>query len=359
MSANIKPLATGIHHLQVEVQGNFNLKINNEVVIAYQEGISDSAVLNYDVNLKEGEEYAFEIQYDGQEYFTLGWNAPGELFASEADYLTAAKKADAVIYFGGLSHADDRESIDRADMKLPNSQDEIITKLLKVNPKTIVFLVAGSAVEMPWVEKANAIVWGWYGGMEAGHAFADILTGKVNPSGKMPITLPARLEDTAPIVLNDYNAQESLYKEGVFIGYRWFEQQKIKPLFSFGHGLSFTQFDISNIKLSKNTVANNDNIVVTATVKNTGLIAGAEVVQLYLRDIKSSVLRPTKELKGFTKVMLQPQETQTVSFKLTMRDLSFWDENTQDWLAEAGEFEVLLGNSLDNISQQAKFTLQQ
>ncbi len=358
MSANIKPLATGIHHLQVEVQGNFNLKINNEVVIAYQEGISDSAVLNYDVNLKEGEEYAFEIQYDGQEYFTLGWNAPGELFASEADYLTAAKKADAVIYFGGLSHADDRESIDRADMKLPNSQDEIITKLLKVNPKTIVFLVAGSAVEMPWVEKANAIVWGWYGGMEAGHAFADILTGKVNPSGKMPITLPARLEDTAPIVLNDYNAQESLYKEGVFIGYRWFEQQKIKPLFSFGHGLSFTQFDISNIKLSKNTVANNDNIVVTATVKNTGLIAGAEVVQLYLRDIKSSVLRPTKELKGFTKVMLQPQETQTVSFKLTMRDLSFWDENTQDWLAEAGEFEVLLGNSLDNISQQAKFTLQ-
>jgi len=212
---------------------------------------------------------------------------------------------------------------------------------------------------MPWVEKANAIVWGWYGGMEAGHAFADILTGKVNPSGKMPITLPARLEDTAPIVLNDYNAQESLYKEGVFIGYRWFEQQKIKPLFSFGHGLSFTQFDISNIKLSKKTVANNDNIVVTATVKNTGLIAGAEVVQLYLRDIKSSVLRPTKELKGFTKVMLQPQETQTVSFKLTMRDLSFWDENTQDWLAEAGEFEVLLGNSLDNISQQAKFTLQQ
>lgn len=358
MTAKIKPLASGIHNLHVEVQGDFQLKINNEIVITYQEGISNKSALNYDVLLKESEEYAFEIEYDGPAYFTLGWNAPGELFASETDYLTAAKKADAVIYFGGLSHADDRESIDRADMKLPNSQDEIIAKLLKANEKTVIFLVAGSAVEMPWVEQANAIVWGWYGGMEAGHAFADVLTGKVNPSGKMPITLPVTLEDTAPIALNDYNAKESLYTEGVFIGYRWFEQQKIKPLFSFGHGLSFTQFDIRNIKLSKNTVVHDGDIFVTATVKNTGEVAGAEVVQLYLRDIESSVSRPIKELKGFAKVMLQPKETKIVRFKLTTRDLSFWDENTHDWLAEPGEFEVLLGNSLDNISQTGKFSLQ-
>ncbi|WP_274620345.1 glycoside hydrolase family 3 C-terminal domain-containing protein [Colwellia maritima] len=272
MKAKIKPLASGIHHLHAEVQGDFQLKINNELVITYQEGISSKSALNYDISLEESEEYAFEIEYDGQKHFMLGWNAPGELFTSETDYLTAAKKADAVIYFGGLSHADDRESIDRSNMKLPNSQDEIIAKLLKVNKKTIIFLVAGSAVEMPWVEQANAIVWGWYGGMEAGNAFADVLTGKVNPSGKMPITLPVRLEDTAPIALNDYTAKESLYTEGVFIGYRWFEQQKIKPLFSFGHGLSFTQFDISNIKLSKNTVAHNDDIFVTATVKNIGTV---------------------------------------------------------------------------------------
>ena len=358
MTAKIKPLATGVHHLQVETKGDFSLKINDKLVISYQEETNNKTILNYDINLTKEQEYNFEIQYDGQNHFTLGWSAPGELFTNEAEYLMAAQKADAVIYFGGLSHADDRESIDRTHMKLPNSQDEIITKLLNVNPKTIVFLVAGSAVEMPWVEQANAIVWGWYGGMEAGHAFADILTGKVNPSGKMPITLPAHLEDTAPIALNDYNAKESLYSEGVFIGYRWFDQQKIKPLFSFGHGLSYTHFKISNLKLSTNRVTGNDSILVTAKVKNIGKLAGAEVVQLYLRDIESSVPRPAKELKGFAKVMLKPQEEKIVSFKLNKRDLSFWDEKSNNWLAEAGEFEVLLGNSVDNITQSKIFTLQ-
>lgn len=358
MTAKIKPLTTGIHHLQVEALGDFALKIDNEPVISYRKATDHKAALSYDISLNAGEEYAFEIQYDGQDYFTLGWNAPGELFANETEYLNAAKKADAVIYFGGLSHADDRESIDRTHMKLPNSQDEIITKLLQANQKTIVFLVAGSAVEMPWVEQANAIVWGWYGGMEAGHAFADILTGKINPSGKMPITLPMHLEDTAPIALNDYNAKESLYSEGVFIGYRWFEQQKIKPLFGFGHGLSYTQFEITKIKLSKYSVTKGDDIIVTAQVKNTGKVAGAEVVQLYLHDIDASVIRPVKELKGFAKVMLQPNEEKTVNIKLTTRDLSFWDENTNNWLAESGEFDVLLGNSVDNITQSARLTLQ-
>jgi len=361
MSAKIKPLKSGMHQLKVVSLGRFQLKINNKIIFSHQAGLNNkehNAILTHDIDLNENEEYSFEIQYDGHQSFTLGWEAPGTLFTKEADYIAAAKKADAVIYFGGLSHADDRESIDRTEMKLPNSQDEIIGKLLAANPNTVVFLVAGSAVEMPWVEQANAIVWGWYGGMEAGHAFADVLVGEVNPSGKLPITLPVKLEDTAPIALNDYNAIESLYSEGVFIGYRWFEQQKIKPLFSFGHGLSYTQFVISDIKLAKNIVKGNDDIIVSAQVKNTGNRAGAEVVQLYLRDVLSSVDRPEKELKGFAKVMLQPQETQLISIRLTRRDLSFWDERSNDWLAESGEFEVLIGNALDNISQRAIFTYQ-
>ena len=362
MAAKIKPLMSGMHQLNVETLGSFKLKINEKTVISHQVN-SDAAkeviALNYDIELKAGESYTFEIEYDGKQHFVLGWNAPGELFASEAEYISAAKQADAVIYFGGLSHGDDRESIDRPDMKLPNSQDEIISKLIVANEKTVVFLVAGSAVEMPWAEKANAIVWGWYGGMEAGHAFADILTGEVNPSGKMPITLPAHLEDTAPIALNDYNAKESLYTEGVFIGYRWFEQQNIKPIFAFGHGLSYTNFALTDIALSAASITTDDGITVTAMLKNTGKVAGAEVVQLYLHDVESSVDRPVKELKGFTKVFLAPGESKKISISLNKRDLSFWDVNTNDWLAETGEFEVQLGTSLDQIKLKASFNYQQ
>ena len=362
MTAKIKPLTTGLHQLNVETLGDFQLKINNEIVIAHQvsnDEPNEVIAIAHDNELIAGESYSFEIQYDGNDNFTLGWNAPGELFSSEADYITAAKQADAVIYFGGLSHGDDRESIDRPDMKLPNSQDEIIAKLIKANEKTIVFLVAGSAVEMPWVEQANAIVWGWYGGMEAGNAFADILTGDVNPSGKMPITLPARLEDTAPIALNDYKAKESLYTEGVFIGYRWFEQQNIKPTFTFGHGLSYTNFALTDITLSASKVNADEGIIVTARVKNTGKVAGAEVVQLYLHDKEASVERPIKELKGFAKVYLMPGESKLISISLNKRDLSFWDVNKNDWLAEAGEFEILLGTALDDIKLSAKFNYQQ
>ncbi len=363
MTGKIKPLVSGEHELQAETLGDFQLSVNGKVVISHQQSAKSNTAqltsLNKAMQLTAGESYDFEIKYDGSDNFVLGWNAPGELFTPEADYIAAAKKADAVIYFGGLSHADDRESIDRLDMKLPNSQDEIIGKLLKANEKTVVFLVAGSAVEMPWVEQANAVVWGWYGGMEAGRAFADMLTGVVNPSGKLPITLPVNLEDTAPIALNDYNEVESLYTEGVFIGYRWFEQQNIKPIFSFGHGLSYTDFTLSDIKLSSSKVKGDEKLMVTANVTNTGSVEGAEVVQLYLHDKEASVDRPVRELKGFAKVNLAPGEQKTVSIELTKRDLSFWDINTNDWLAESGEFEVQLGNSLDNIALTGSFTYQQ
>ena len=356
MTATIKPLKSGVHQLKLSAVGDFTLSIDDKSVLNVSN--KDARVLSHNIELNADQEYAFEINYDGNAAFTLGWDAPGNLFSEEAEYLAAAKAADAVIYFGGLSHGDDRESIDRPDMKLPNSQDEIISKLLQANEKTVVFLVAGSAVEMPWAEQAKAIVWGWYGGMEAGHAFADVLFGEVNPSGKMPITLPEKLAHTAPIALNDYNAEESLYTEGVFIGYRWFEQQNIKPTFAFGHGLSYTSFSLSDIQVSSKTINNDEHIKVTANVTNTGKVAGAEVVQLYLHDMAASVERPAKELKGFDKVFLQSGETKPVSITLTKRDLSFWDINSHDWLAEPGEFEVQLGTSSDQILLKETFTYQ-
>ncbi|MEW6997969.1 glycoside hydrolase family 3 C-terminal domain-containing protein [Colwelliaceae bacterium BS250] len=347
MKADIKPLKSGAHTLNLSLVGDFELSIDGNVVMTHQ---GDSAnIISHAVDLTALQTYKFEINYTGNQHFTLGWDAPGNLFSTEDEYLNAAKSADAVIYFGGLSHGDDREAIDRPDMKLPNSQDEIISKLLVANDNTVIFMVAGSAVEMPWAEQANTIVWGWYGGMEAGNAFADVLVGDVNPSGKMPITLPEKLEHTAPIMLNDYNEIESLYSEGVFIGYRWFEKQNIKPTFEFGHGLSYTQFSYDNIELSTKSYDGEKDLIVTATITNTGKVAGAEVVQLYLNDIEASVERPIKELKGFTKVYLEPGESRAISITLNKRDLSFWDVNQDNWLAEKGEFKVLLGASLSDI----------
>jgi beta-glucosidase len=272
--------------------------------------------------------------------------------------LSAAKQADAVFYFGGLDHDQDVEDKDRVDMKLPGNQDRVIAELVDVNPNTVVLLVAGSPVEMPWVEGTRALIWGGYAGMHAGDAFARVIFGEVNPSGKLPFTLPATLSDSAPIALDDYNAEQALYKEGVFVGYRWFEKNNIKPNFAFGHGLSYSTFALSDLRIPAVFDNANGKITVAVTIKNTGKVAGAEVVQLYLGDEQASVPRPVRELKGFQKVSLQPGEVKTLNFDLQLRDLSFWDVNTHNWLAEAGVFNVYLGASSDDIRLQGQFNYQ-
>lgn len=354
MTATVTPAMLGEHTLKLRSSGKVILSVDGQQLFEYQGGEDEYA---YTLAINELKGYQFELQFDGKGELTLGWETPDELFVSQQQYLTAAKQADAVIYFGGLSHSDDREAIDRTDMTLPFAQDEIITKLLAVNPKTVVFMVAGSAVEMPWVAQANALVWGWYGGMEAGNAFAQVLFGEVNPSGKMPITLPVKYTDTAPIALDDYNATESLYKEGVFIGYRWFEQQKIKPMFAFGHGLSYSDFAYSNLQLSKSHISPNETLQISVEVTNNSKVAGKEVVQLYLHDINATVPRPLKELKGFSKVSLLPGQTKTVQLSLDKKDLSFWDVEKQGWLAQPGQFKVMIGSASDDIRLSGKFTL--
>jgi beta-glucosidase len=270
------------------------------------------------------------------------------------DYVSVAADADAVIYFAGLNHEYDREDRDRPNMALPGDQDEVIANLIAANPKTVVVMIAGSAVEMPWAKNSKALLWGWYAGMEAGHAFARVLLGEVTPSGKMPITLPQKLTDTAPIALADYNAQTSLYKEGVFIGYRWFEQQNIAPEFPFGHGLSYTRFELSDLQVPAQVKADQQEIPITVTVKNIGPLAGAEVVQLYLQDVEASVPRPAKELKGFQKVFLQPGESRSLTLVLRQKDLAFWDTTRGDWRVEPGIFKVMVGVSSADIHADAQ-----
>lgn len=354
LAAKLKPLASGEHTLKLQGQGGAHVKIDGREILAI-ESLS-GRVHSQSVNLSADREYDIEFFYDGSKNATLGWDAPGLKTVTAEDYVAAAKSADAVIYFAGLDHNHDREGDDRVDMTLPGTQDGVIKKLAAANPNTVVVMIAGSAVEMPWVDQVNAILWGWYGGMEAGHAYANILLGEVNPSGKMPITLPKKLTDTAPLALGDYNDKDSLYKEGVFIGYRWFEKQNIQPLFPFGHGLSYTQFELSQLMLPTKINAEAEKIPVTLTVRNIGKKAGAEVVQMYVHDVESSVERPKKELKGFQKIFLEPGESKKITLHLTQRDLAFWDADADDWRVEPGVFEVMLGVSSADIKLSGTFT---
>jgi len=286
-----------------------------------------------------------------------------------------ARKSDFVIFVGGLNKADyqDAEGVDRKSYGLPYNQDRVISALAKANKNFAVVLVSGNAVAMPWIKEVPAIVESWYLGSEAGNSLASVLAGNANPSGKLPFTFPVKLEDNSAHQLGEYpgnkeelaagkgkdqkNPINITYNEGIFVGYRWHDTKKIKPLFSFGHGLSYTTFDFGKAKADKTTIGQDDKITFTFTVKNTGKKAGAEVAQLYISDLKSSLPRPTKELKGFEKVFLNPGEEKEVSITIDKAALSFFDADKHAWVAEPGDFEALIGNSSDNIKTKVKFTL--
>jgi len=286
-----------------------------------------------------------------------------------------ARKSDFVIFVGGLNKADyqDAEGVDRKSYGLPYNQDRVISALAKANKNFAVVLVSGNAVAMPWIKEVPAIVESWYLGSEAGNSLASVLAGDANPSGKLPFTFPVKLEDNSAHQLGEYpgnkeelaagkgkdqkNPINITYNEGIFVGYRWHDTKKIKPLFSFGHGLSYTTFDFGKAKADKTTMGQDDKITFTFTVKNTGKKAGAEVAQLYISDLKSSLPRPTKELKGFEKVFLNPGEEKEVSITIDKAALSFFDADKHAWVAEPGDFEALIGNSSDNIKTKVKFTL--
>ncbi len=273
-----------------------------------------------------------------------------------------AKDADEVIFVGGLNHDYDTEGRDRDDMRLPYGQDELIEALLDVNPNTIVVIVAGSPVEMPWADRAKAIVWSYFSGMETGNALAEILLGKVSPSAKLPETFPVRYTDTVTYKNEEFGKTDVVeYKEGVFVGYRYYEKEQVKPAFAFGYGLSYTSFDIKDLQVK--AVGNADSnlkdtvVTVTATVTNTGDMAGAEVVQCYVADPECSVVRPVKELRGYAKVFLNPGETKTVTIDLPAQAFAFYDVEKKDFTVEAGSFVVYVGNASDNCKLQAEVVL--
>ncbi|UKK51407.1 glycoside hydrolase family 3 C-terminal domain-containing protein [Prevotella sp. E13-17] len=283
-----------------------------------------------------------------------------------AEAVEKAKKADYVVFFGGLNKSDyqDSEGHDRKDYALPYGQNEVIEAILKVNPRLVYVNISGNAVEMPWADRVPAIVQGWFIGSESGEALVNVLLGKANPSGKLPFSWYKHLADCGAHALGTYpgtwrNGEQIIdeeYREDIFVGYRWLEKQNIKPLFAFGHGLSYTKFAMS---CQSWTDMGNGTYQFSVKVKNTGKCAGAEVIQLYISDKECSVERPKKELKAFEKVFLQPGESKVVTLTIGRESLSFYDEAAREWRAEAGTFEALIGNSSDNISDKITFKLKE
>ena len=272
-----------------------------------------------------------------------------------ADALAEAKDADIILFFGGLNKAkyQDAEGNDRVSMALPYAQDKVIEALAEVNENIVVLIVSGNAVEMPWVDKVDGIVETWFLGSQTGHAVADVLLGKVNPSGKLPFTFPVKLEDNAAHALNAYN-KDSLtveYKEGIFVGYRWAEKQNIKPLFAFGHGLSYTTFEYGDASCRKS----GSGFKVSVDVTNVGDREGKEIVQLYIGDDESSLERPVKELKGFRKVFLKPGQTEKVTFEITDDMLKYYDPARGGWTLEEGAFTAYVGAASDDIRTSVGF----
>ena len=340
--------------------GSSNLKTKYEVIPldALHEAFDRTA----DVTWERG--YVGDVTTDYNKVVTgqdLSESRSADQLLSDA--LAQARVADVVVYIGGLNKSayQDNEGTDRKDITLPYGQDRLIEALAKVASKLVVVNISGSPVAMPWADQVNAIVQAWYGGSESGHALVDVLTGKVNPSGKLPFTMPLALADGPLKTDRQYPGVreegtpwwQEYYDEGVFIGYRWYDTQNIPVQYPFGHGLSYTRFDVTDASVRKA----GKGWRVSAVLTNVGEVAGAEVLQLYVADPEASVARPAKELKGFEKVYLRPGESRPVQFTITRQDLSFFDADAHEWVAEEGDFEALLGTSSADIRARLPFKL--
>jgi len=300
----------------------------------------------------------FAQGYKKQSTFFEGSNK-GQLNTDFVDWtlinvaVEQAKKSDVAIIFGGLNHDFDTESFDRIHMRLPYGQEILIQEVAKVNPRTIVVIIAGSPLELSGIAyRVPAIVWAWYGGMEAGNAICDVLSGKEFPSGKLPFTLPVTLNQSPAHALGCYPGHnlETTYDEDILVGYRWFDYKGIEPQYPFGYGLSYSTFNINNISSDKKEYSKDDEIMVTLNLKNSGERNGAEVIQVYASQPDCSVMRPIKELKAFQKVFLNSGDEKFVTLKLKVQDLAYYSEKMNKWIVESGRYILYVGTSSRDIS---------
>ena len=290
------------------------------------------------------------VPCDAQVVYAKGFPADRDFYdkALADEAVKAAAEADKAVIFAGLPESFESEGYDRSHMRLPECQNRLITEILKVQPNTVIVLHNGSPVEMPWLGEIKGLLETYLGGQAGGAAAANILYGKINPSGKLAETMPLKLSDN-PSYLNFGGGEKVEYREGIFVGYRYYDTKEMDVAFPFGYGLSYTTFAYSNLKLSMENPTEKDTVMVSADVTNTGKSAGKEVVQLYIRDLTGSAIRPEKELKGFEKVFLEPGETKTVTMELNKRSFAWYNTELHDWFAASGDYEILVGASSRDI----------
>jgi beta-glucosidase len=320
-----------------------------------------STEVQENITLEAGREYLITIEYRKRGMDLISAIRLGSLPPIPADAIeraaALAARSDVAIVCAGLSGEWESEGFDRPDMELVGKQVQLIEQVAAANPRTVVVLNTGSPISMPWLDKVAAVVQAWFPGQECGNAIADILFGDSNPSGKLSQTFPVRVEDNPAYINYPGENGKVYYGEGIFVGYRYYEAKKVAPLFPFGFGLSYTTFDYSDLRLSSQEIGSGETLQVSLDITNTGTCTGQEVVQVYIRDVAASLRRPEKELKAFAKVQLEPGKRKTVTLPITREALAYYDDLAHEWIAEAGEFEVLVGSSSQDIRARETFEL--
>ncbi|WP_423818628.1 glycoside hydrolase family 3 C-terminal domain-containing protein [Salinimicrobium sp. TIG7-5_MAKvit] len=333
--------------------GGYGAGVKTKTEITPLEALEQKLPQNIEIEYARGYEENYVGQSENNQNHGRGTINELNLDLLEEAKLVA-KDSDIVIIFAGSNRDYESEASDRKDLELPFGQVELIKQIKEVNPNTIAVLIAGAPYDLREVNSSvSTLVWSWFNGSEGGNALIDVLTGDVNPSGKLPWTMPKRLEDSPAHATKSFPGDDSVtYKEGILVGYRWFDTKNIAPLYPFGYGLSYTTFNFKNAAVDKSeTYSVDDSVVITLDVENSGKRAGKEVVQVYLSKPTSRIERAAKELKGFSKVMVQPGKSEKVTIRIPISEFAFYNVEKQDWEVESGEYLLHIGNSSRNILQ--------
>ncbi|MFI1772379.1 glycoside hydrolase family 3 C-terminal domain-containing protein [Thalassobellus citreus] len=343
--------------------GGFGAGVKTKREVTPLEGLQNRLPKDITINYAEGylERYS-ENNNDQKE--DVSHNGPitvNELDEAKLnEAIDAAKNSDLAIIFAGSNRDYETEASDRANLFLPFGQEALIEKVLEVNPNTIVVMIGGAPFDLGKVkEQASALIWSWFNGSEGGNALADVILGTVNPSGKLPWTMPKKLEDSPAHATHSFPGVESVtYTEGLLVGYRWFDTKNVEPLYPFGYGLSYTNFEFSDLKTDKGSYTENEIIEVTFTIKNAGDVDGKEVAQLYISDPKSYVEKAAQELKGFKKVFVKSGTSEHVSIQVPVKELAYYNEVKKEWLVESGTYNIKIGNSSRSIKKEIQITIE-
>ncbi len=343
--------------------GGFGAGVKTKREITPLEGLQNRLPEGIKINYAEGylERYS-KNENDQKEEVTLnGPTTVNELDGVKLEEaIKAAKNSDVTIIFAGSNRDYETEASDRRDLSLPFGQEALIEKVLEANPNTIVVMIGGAPFDLNKIkEKSSALVWSWFNGSEGGNVLADAILGNINPSGKLPWTMPKNLMDSPAHATNSFPGDETVeYKEGILVGYRWFDTKNIEPLYPFGYGLSYTNFEYSDLKTNKDTYSEDEIIEVTLNIKNTGKVDGKEVAQLYVSNPKSSVEKAAQELKGFQKTFIKSGDSKNITIRINTKDLAYYNETKKDWIVEKGSYLLKIGKSSREIIEEITINIE-